>query len=467
LKTLNKRYLPILSFLLIISSHSAQAFFTNDGAYFHGSQCESYIGGLISQGREAYCEDAGGGIYLSWVWMGDGTACPSGQSVNPVGGGCYTPNITPQNCVSQVQGGGVVGAYITGTNSQGGTNVTCQIGNGGSGSGTPSGCGTAGVVCIGGAPGGSTPPPPNTPNGQSPQCGSFNGSAVCVTPPPSVSSVPAGTGGNGQAPSGVASVGTINSPSSSPTTTTTTTNNTSNNTTTTTSTTTTTQESTTTEAVFDESQIDPTGQVSGTPTGIVTCEDGTRAADLNSCDHNLSCDFATQYVLYGVCMDAPRQTTTTTTSTTSSTTTTTNNATGEEETETTTSVSNTPTPTPNNNSNGTVTVQMDPPECDPNIQYCGGGFGETDNYAPDETLTYESIFQEFSGNLQSTEVASAITSFFEFNQTGSCPIWSASIPYINVDVTIDQLCADFVPWSIIYGAFLAVCLLLSARIALT
>ncbi len=82
-----------------------------------------------------------------------------------------------------------------------------------------------------------------------------------------------------------------------------------------------------------------------------------------------------------------------------------------------------------------------------------------------EPVTFSSSLTSFKTELEQLPNVVAITQFFSFNASGSCPTWQVSAWVF--DINIDQLCSDLIPWEIIAGILIAVSCLIAARIALT
>ncbi len=82
----------------------------------------------------------------------------------------------------------------------------------------------------------------------------------------------------------------------------------------------------------------------------------------------------------------------------------------------------------------------------------------------EEDVSFESSLTHFKEELSQLENANVIESFFTFNGSGSCPVWS--VQALNFNIVIDQQCSPDIPWDLIRGVIIAVSVLIAARIAL-
>lgn len=83
----------------------------------------------------------------------------------------------------------------------------------------------------------------------------------------------------------------------------------------------------------------------------------------------------------------------------------------------------------------------------------------------DDKVTFEKSLKKFKEKLEKLPNVQAITEFFKFNGSGSCPVWAVNVWVF--DVVIDQQCSPNIPWNLISGIIIAVASLLAIRIALT
>lgn len=99
---------------------------------------------------------------------------------------------------------------------------------------------------------------------------------------------------------------------------------------------------------------------------------------------------------------------------------------------------------------------------------CGGELPSKFFDLPDQgadKVSFSGSLKNFKTELEKLPNTQAITNFFTFRSSGSCPVWSVSVMGFNI--VIDQQCSSFIPWSLIAGVIIAVASLLAARIALT
>lgn len=55
--------------------------------------------------------------------------------------------------------------------------------------------------------------------------------------------------------------------------------------------------------------------------------------------------------------------------------------------------------------------------------------------------TVESVITDFKTRLADSAVGASVDDFFDITISGSCPVWSATIPYLDVSITIDHFCS--------------------------
>lgn len=83
----------------------------------------------------------------------------------------------------------------------------------------------------------------------------------------------------------------------------------------------------------------------------------------------------------------------------------------------------------------------------------------------DAEASFSKSFTNFKTELEKLPNTQHIQNFFQFNASGSCPVWQVNAWVF--DVVIDQQCSSDIPWDLIAGVIIAVSVLLAARIALT
>jgi uncharacterized membrane protein YgcG len=83
----------------------------------------------------------------------------------------------------------------------------------------------------------------------------------------------------------------------------------------------------------------------------------------------------------------------------------------------------------------------------------------------DDKASFEKSLKTFKEELEKLPNTAALTDFFKFSSSGSCPIWRASVWVF--DVVIDQQCSSTIPWNLISGIVIAIAALAAARIAFT
>ena len=78
--------------------------------------------------------------------------------------------------------------------------------------------------------------------------------------------------------------------------------------------------------------------------------------------------------------------------------------------------------------------------CDPKKDFCGGG--DTGGLYQKKDNDFQAVFQGFSDGFVSSVTGSAMTGFFNVSiPGGACPDWSASVPYLNVMISVsDYIC---------------------------
>jgi len=99
-------------------------------------------------------------------------------------------------------------------------------------------------------------------------------------------------------------------------------------------------------------------------------------------------------------------------------------------------------------------------EADPEINF------DSIELPNNDTLTFSGSLDNFQTTINNAQINTAIDQFFTVQLAGSCPTWSVTVPVFGA-IIFDQLCSDIIPWSLVSGVLITLCLLLAARIALT
>jgi hypothetical protein len=81
-----------------------------------------------------------------------------------------------------------------------------------------------------------------------------------------------------------------------------------------------------------------------------------------------------------------------------------------------------------------------------------------------DEIGFGASLTRFKTELEKLVNVQVITQFFEFNASGSCPVWQVNVWVF--DVVIDQQCSPDIPWDWIAGIIIAVACLVAVRIAL-
>lgn len=93
-----------------------------------------------------------------------------------------------------------------------------------------------------------------------------------------------------------------------------------------------------------------------------------------------------------------------------------------------------------------------------------------DLYTPNdyETRNYGTVLESAVNEMKNTELAQSVNTFFEVQMTGSCPIYSGTIPYLNTTITIDQFCGPVMNsvWPIVSAIVLLVFSVLAFKVAI-
>lgn len=104
----------------------------------------------------------------------------------------------------------------------------------------------------------------------------------------------------------------------------------------------------------------------------------------------------------------------------------------------------------------------------PESENCGGpGTGVGDLY---EGIggDLQQMLGDFRDGALGTPMGAAVGGFFTVSAEATCPTWSATIPYIEFEMTLDQLCSDFGTTALaaLRIAFLIVCAWYAFRVAI-
>lgn len=93
----------------------------------------------------------------------------------------------------------------------------------------------------------------------------------------------------------------------------------------------------------------------------------------------------------------------------------------------------------------------------------GGGLG--DLYTPTDK-TYRSAVDDFRARISAAPVLTSLGAFLTIGASGSCPVWSVTIPVFGA-ITIDQQCSEVMAgiWVVISAVLLATAAFFSFRIA--
>lgn len=100
-------------------------------------------------------------------------------------------------------------------------------------------------------------------------------------------------------------------------------------------------------------------------------------------------------------------------------------------------------------------------ERNPSAAGCGGTASALPVLYTGKGKTVSDVLTAAKNRASNSAIGSAATSFFSVQSGGTCPSWSARIPYINADVVIDQFCQPFAAQMF---AFMRVALLLVASV---
>ncbi len=91
-------------------------------------------------------------------------------------------------------------------------------------------------------------------------------------------------------------------------------------------------------------------------------------------------------------------------------------------------------------------------------------------YTPNdyEERNYGTVLESAVNEMRNTELVTSVNEFFDVDFSGSCPIYSTSVPYINSTITIDQFCSSAMGsiWPIVSAIILLVFSVLAFRVAI-
>lgn len=82
-------------------------------------------------------------------------------------------------------------------------------------------------------------------------------------------------------------------------------------------------------------------------------------------------------------------------------------------------------------------------EKNPSEAGCGGEAALIGDIYVEKDRTVQSVVDKTLAALDQSPVGNAVSAFFFIPSGGTCPTWSAHIPFIDTDVVIDQFCSTF------------------------
>lgn len=96
-------------------------------------------------------------------------------------------------------------------------------------------------------------------------------------------------------------------------------------------------------------------------------------------------------------------------------------------------------------------------------------FGEGKLYEPNdyEVKNYGTVLMSAVDEMKASPIFEAVDGFFTISLSGSCPVYSTNVPYINATITIDQFCSTTMQsiWPIVKAIILLVFSFLAFRVA--
>ena len=98
---------------------------------------------------------------------------------------------------------------------------------------------------------------------------------------------------------------------------------------------------------------------------------------------------------------------------------------------------------------------------------CGGTPGEIGELYAKKDRTFSSVMAEHRDTFMGSPFGSAVGGFFNVGGSGSCPLISGSIPWLNVTMTFDALCSSWAlsALAVLKGALLIAAAFFAFRIA--
>lgn len=98
-------------------------------------------------------------------------------------------------------------------------------------------------------------------------------------------------------------------------------------------------------------------------------------------------------------------------------------------------------------------------EKNPSEEGCGGNPASIGELYQAKDKTVRTVLAEHSATLSSSPIGSAVSGFFQVATGGTCPTFSAAIPFLKTEIKFDQFCSPMAADAI---AALKVCLLIVA-----
>lgn len=93
------------------------------------------------------------------------------------------------------------------------------------------------------------------------------------------------------------------------------------------------------------------------------------------------------------------------------------------------------------------------------------GVGEPNNY---DERNFGTVMEAAVNEMSQTPLSNSVNEFFEVTLTGTCPVYSANVPYMNTVITIDHFCGPVMNsvWPIISAVIILVFSVLAFRVAI-
>lgn len=106
-------------------------------------------------------------------------------------------------------------------------------------------------------------------------------------------------------------------------------------------------------------------------------------------------------------------------------------------------------------------------EKNPSAAGCGGAPAGDQSLYTQKTRTMTNVFDDAKTRMQASPFGSAASAFFSFGGGGTCPTFTATIPWVNASLTIDQFCSSLAAnmLLLVKAALLAVSAFMAFRIA--